>query len=90
MPQTNEQPKDQFCFELGQFAVEQSVEGKKKRTFSGIAYSGEPIVDHWYWDRIIFDLDSLQIKGVFLHYLSIVQASAQGQLTLTRLVTKKV
>ena len=63
MQQTNEQPKDQFCFELGQFAVEQSVEGKKKRTFSGIAYSGEPIVDHWYWDRIIFDLDSLQIKG---------------------------
>ena len=63
MPQTNEQPKDQFCFELGQFAVEQSVDGKKKRTFSGIAYSGEPIVDHWYWDRIIFDLDSLQIKG---------------------------
>ena len=63
MPQTNEQSKDQFCFELGQFAVEQSVEGKKKRTFSGIAYSGEPVVDHWYWDRIIFDLDSLQIKG---------------------------
>lgn len=63
MPQTNEQPKDQFCFELGQFAVEQSTEGKKKRTFSGIAYSGEPIVDHWYWERIIFDLDSLQIKG---------------------------
>ena len=63
MPQTNEQPKDQFCFELGQFAVEQAAEGKKKRTFSGIAYSGEPIVDHWYWERIIFDLDSLQIKG---------------------------
>ena len=63
MPQTNEQPKDQFCFELGQFAVEQSVDGKKKRTFSGIAYSGEPIVDHRCWDRIIFDLDSLQIKG---------------------------
>lgn len=63
MPQTNEQPKDQFCFELGQFAVEQPAEGKKKRTFSGIAYSGEPIVDHWYWERIIFDLDSLQIKG---------------------------
>ena len=63
MPQTNVQSKDQFCFELGQFAVEQSVEGKKKRTFSGVAYSGEAITDHWYWDRIIFDLDSLQIKG---------------------------
>ena len=63
MPDPNEQSKDQFCFELGQFAVEQPVEGKKKRTFTGIAYSGEPIVDHWYWERIIFDLDTIQIKG---------------------------
>ena len=63
MPDLNEKPKDQFCFELGTFAVEQPVEGKKKRTFTGVAYSGEPIVDHWYWDRIIFDLDSMQIKG---------------------------
>lgn len=63
MPELQEKPKDQFCFELGQFAVEQPVEGKKKRTFTGIAYSGEPILDHWYWDRVIFDLDSIQIKG---------------------------
>ena len=63
MPELQEKPKDQFCFELGQFAVEQSVEGKKKRTFTGVAYSGEPILDHWYWDRVIFDLDSMQIKG---------------------------
>ncbi len=63
MPELQEKPKDQFCFELGQFAVEQPAEGKKKRTFTGVAYSGEPIVDHWYWDRIIFDLDSIQIKG---------------------------
>lgn len=28
-----------------------------------MAYSGEVITDHWYWDRIIFDLDSMQIKG---------------------------
>lgn len=63
MPDPNEQSKDQFCFELGQFAVEQPVEGKKKRTFTGIAYSGEPIVDHWYWERIIFDLDTIKIKG---------------------------
>ena len=63
MPELQEKPKDQFCFELGQFAVEQPVEGKKKRTFTGVAYSGEPILDHWYWDRVIFDLDSIQIKG---------------------------
>ena len=63
MPELQEKPKDQFCFELGQFAVDQPVEGKKKRTFTGVAYSGEPILDHWYWDRVIFDLDSIQIKG---------------------------
>ena len=63
MPITEEKPKDQYCFELGQFAVEQPVEGKKKRTFTGVAYSGEPIIDHWYWERVIFDLDSMQIKG---------------------------
>ena len=34
MPITEEKPKDQFCFELGQFAVEQPVEGKKKRTLA--------------------------------------------------------
>ncbi len=28
-----------------------------------MAYSGEVITDHWYWDRIIFDLDSMKIKG---------------------------
>ena len=44
-------------------SVDQAEEGKKKRTFSGVAYSGEVITDHWYWDRIIFDLDSMQIKG---------------------------
>lgn len=51
------------CFQLGQLSVDQAEEGKKKRTFTGVAYSGEPITDHWYWDRVIFDLDSMQIKG---------------------------
>jgi hypothetical protein len=40
-----------------------SEDGKKKRTFSGVAYSGEVITDHWYWKQVIFDLDSMQIKG---------------------------
>ncbi|RKG32992.1 hypothetical protein [Acinetobacter tianfuensis] len=66
MPQTNqEQPKkdDQFCFQLGQVSVDKPEDGKKKRTFSGVAYSGEAITDHWYWDKVVFDLDSIQIKG---------------------------
>ncbi|NNP71314.1 hypothetical protein A7P53_00200 [Acinetobacter defluvii] len=54
---------NQYCFQLGQLSVDSAEEGKKKRTFSGTAYSGEPITDHWYWDRIIFDLDSMELKG---------------------------
>lgn len=54
---------NQYCFQLGQLSVDSTEEGKKKRTFSGIAYSGEVITDHWFWDRVIFDLDSMQLKG---------------------------
>ena len=54
---------NQYCFQLGQLSVDNAEEGKKKRTFSGVAYSGEPITDHWYWTRVIFDLDSMQLKG---------------------------
>ena len=66
MPETNkEQPKkdDQFCFQLGQVSVDTAQDEKSKRTFSGIAYSGEAITDHWYWEKVVFDLDSIQIKG---------------------------
>ena len=62
MPEEDKKP-NQYCFQLGQLSVDAEQEGKKKRTFSGIAYSGEVITDHRYWDRIIFDLDSMSIKG---------------------------
>lgn len=63
MPKQEEHKPNQYCFQVGNLNVDQAEEGKKKRTFSGVAYSGEVITDHWYWDRIIFDLDSMQIKG---------------------------
>ena len=63
MPKEEEHKPNQYCFQVGNLNVDQAEEGKKKRTFSGVAYSGEVITDHWYWDRIIFDLDSMQIKG---------------------------
>lgn len=59
----DDEKPNQYCFQLGQLSVDSAEEGKKKRTFSGVAYSGEPITDHWYWDRIIFDLDSMELKG---------------------------
>ena len=63
MPKEEEHKPNQYCFQVGNLNVDQAEDGKKKRTFSGVAYSGEVITDHWYWDRIIFDLDSMQIKG---------------------------
>ena len=54
--------QNKFCFRLSEIALDQPIENKK-RTFSGVAYSGEVITDHWYWKRVIFDLDSMQIKG---------------------------
>lgn len=62
MPKTEEK-QNQYCFQLGQLNVDAQEDGKKKRTFSGVAYSGEVITDHWYWKQVIFDLDSMQIKG---------------------------
>ncbi|WP_335997173.1 hypothetical protein [Acinetobacter johnsonii] len=58
-----EETQDKYCFRLGDLNVNQAEDGKKKRTFTGVAYSGEVITDHWYWDRVIFDLDSMKIKG---------------------------
>lgn len=58
-----DEKQDHYCFRLGDLSVDPAEDGKKKRTFSGIAYSGEVITDHWYWTRVIFDLDSMQIKG---------------------------
>lgn len=34
---------------------------KVKRTFSGVAYHGGQIDDHWYWGNLVFDLDNLDL-----------------------------
>lgn len=63
MPKDEENKPNQYCFQLGQLSVDADQDSKTKRTFSGVAYSGEVITDHWYWDRVVFDLDSMQING---------------------------
>ncbi len=62
--QVETEEANKYCFRVQPLDVApaDATEGKQ-RTFSGVAYSGEPITDHWYWDRVIFDLASMQIKG---------------------------
>ena len=57
MPKDKEDNPNQYCFQLCQLSVDEDQDGKNKRTFSGVAYSGEVITEHWYWDRVVFDLD---------------------------------
>jgi hypothetical protein len=47
-----------FLASPGQAAsIDVAGEGKKRK-FEGIAYSGDVIEGHWYWDRVVFDLST--------------------------------
>ncbi|ENW05735.1 hypothetical protein [Acinetobacter beijerinckii] len=65
MAGTNEKPDppiSAYQFKTNLFDIEKSTEEGKKRTFNGVAYSGEVIQGHYYWGDVIFDLDTLQMK----------------------------
>lgn len=65
MAGTNEKPDppiSAYQFKTNLFDIEKATEEGKKRTFTGVAYSGEVIQGHYYWGDVIFDLDTLQMK----------------------------
>lgn len=41
----------------------QSNPEERKRTFSGVAYSGEVIQNHYYWGNVVFDLSSMSVPA---------------------------
>lgn len=47
-----------FLASPGQAASIDAAGEGKKRKFEGVAYSGDVIEGHWYWDRVVFDLSS--------------------------------
>lgn len=44
------------------FALDNSGQ-KPQRKFSGVAYSGEVIENHWYWGNVIFDLGTMTVPN---------------------------
>lgn len=50
-----------FQFAAKSLELENAQEGAK-RTFKGVAYSGEVIEDHAWWGNLVFDLDTMSIK----------------------------
>ncbi|NNP71261.1 hypothetical protein [Acinetobacter sp. Ac_5812] len=55
-------PISAYQFKTNLFDIEKSTEEGKKRTFTGVAYSGEVIQSHYYWGDVIFDLDTIKMK----------------------------
>jgi hypothetical protein len=47
-----------YRFSTDQPATIAASETGKARRFAGVAYSGDVIEGHWYWDRVVFDLSS--------------------------------
>jgi hypothetical protein len=43
---------------------ESSIAAGEPRPFSGVAYSGGEIVDHGYWDKVVFDLSTTTAQQV--------------------------
>lgn len=60
--QTQDPPSSAFQFKTQPFDVAKQTEEGKKRTFTGVAYSGEVIQGHYWWGDVVFDLDTMQIK----------------------------
>lgn len=60
--QTQDPPSSAFQFKTQPFDIAKQVEDGKKRTFTGVAYSGEAIQGHYYWGDVVFDLDTMQMK----------------------------
>lgn len=56
------------------------------RTFKGVAYSGLPIVNHWYWGTVIFDLDTMTVPdrlGMLLDHRSDQRAGSATSHTIS-------
>ncbi|RSE30757.1 hypothetical protein [Acinetobacter junii] len=60
--ETQAPPSSAFQFKTQPFDVAKQAEGGKKRTFTGVAYSGEVIQGHYWWGDVVFDLDTMQVK----------------------------
>ncbi|MBF7696628.1 hypothetical protein [Acinetobacter rathckeae] len=66
MPKNQDKPSHDssvFCFNTNEISINKPTDGdQSKRVFNGVAYSGGVIQGHWYWENVIFDLDSMQIE----------------------------
>lgn len=58
---TTKTPREAFHFAAEVIPIAQAEEGRRRRKFGGVAYSGDPITGHWYWGTVVFDLASVRL-----------------------------
>lgn len=75
--------QNNLLFKAGAFELKRESEIS---TFSGIAYSGEAITNHFYWNDVVFDLDSMTIEtptAVLLEHDSLKRLGVVKQFALS-------
>ncbi len=63
---TRQPPTDkekQFAFSVPATFSMDGTADQKKRKFSGVAYSGDVIPNHYYWGSVIFDLSTMSVPS---------------------------
>lgn len=53
-------PEAALCFASPVEFKAGTGEDGKTRTASGVAYSGEVVTGHWYWDAVVFDINGIE------------------------------
>lgn len=85
---TKPEAADQAAF-LFMAAAPSTVTAAKEgelRKFSGTAYSGEMLANHWWWGNVIFDLDSMTVPdrlGMLLDHRSDKRAGVATSHTIS-------
>lgn len=85
---TKPEAADQAAF-LFMAAAPSTVTAAKEgelRKFSGTAYSGEMLANHWWWGNVIFDLDSMAVPdrlGMLLDHRSDKRAGVATSHTIS-------
>lgn len=77
------QENSQFSLDVvPQFSMTPGEGGAKaKRTFSGVAYSGGMIENHWYWGQLVFDLESMSVPAKLPALIDHDRAQRAGYVT---------
>lgn len=57
-PQVTSAPLEAFRFAGSKPATLSQPDGNGRRKFSGVAYSGDMISEHWFWGNLVFDVSS--------------------------------